>query len=104
MFSTTKSKLISDPNRIAAKEKRATGDKKRPTNASSSSVMATDKDEKERAATINTVLKALQLYPPAPDRGGAVSFPDNVSNANVSAASTGAAAVTQIFDHNGDPI
>ena len=74
MFSATKSKLISHPKRIAAKEKRDTGNKKRSTNVSSSSIMATSKYEKEISATINTVVKELKFYSPAPDRVGAVSF------------------------------
>ena len=53
---------------------------------------------------INVVVKALQLYFPSTDILRAVSFPDNEINANFCAYLTGAAAVTQIFDHNGDPI
>ena len=71
---------------------------------SASSVTAANKDDKDRAATINAGVKAPQLYPPATFRGGAVCFPANGSNTSVSVSSTGAAAVTKIFDHNGDPI
>lgn len=73
---------------------------------SSSSVTATATAEKERAATINAVVKALQLSPTAPTGGGAaaVRFPSNGSNTNISAALTSAATVTQIFDHNSDPV
>lgn len=90
--------MLSDPKRVAAKEKR------RATNVSS--VTAAASAEKERAATINAVVKALQFSHPVPTSGGtaAVRFPSNGSNANISAALTGAAVVTQIFDHNGDPV
>ena len=71
---------------------------------SSSSVTETAKAEKERYATINSVVKALQFSYLAPARGGSVRFPANGINANDSAASTGDSAVTQIFDHNRDPI
>ena len=71
---------------------------------SASSVTAANKDDKDRAETINAGVKAPQLYPPATFRGGAVRFPANGSNTNFSAASTGAAAVAQIFDHSGEPI
>ena len=52
--------MISDPKRIAAKEKIAS-EKKRSTNVRSSFVTETDKSEKDRDATINEVVKALQL-------------------------------------------
>ena len=71
---------------------------------SSSAITETDKDEKERAATINVVLKELKFSSPAPVRVGDSSFPANGSNTNVSAASTGATTVTRKYDHNGDPI
>ena len=50
--------MLSDPKRIKAKEKSAS-DKKRSTNERSSFVTATAKYEKERAVTINLVVKAL---------------------------------------------
>ena len=49
-------------------------------------------------------MKVLKLSPPVTTRGGDVGLPANISNANVNAASNGAAAVTQIFDNKGDPI
>ena len=49
-------------------------------------------------------MKALQLSPPDPDIGGAVSFSANRINVNVSASMTSAAAVTKIFDRNGEPV
>ena len=69
-----------------------------------SSVTETAEDEKEIAATINSVVKALKFSSPDPVRRWAVRLPANGINTNRSAASTGAAAVTQIFDHNRDPI
>ena len=103
LCSATKYKLLSDPKRIAAKEKRAS-DKKTSMNVSSSSVTATAKYDKESAATINTVVKSLKLSFLNPAREGSVCFPANGSNANVSVDRNGASAVTQIFDHNRDPI
>ena len=100
---TTKSNILSNTKMIAAKGKR-TGDKKRSTNVRSSSVTATSKANKERATKINVEVKELQLFSSAPARGGSVSFTDIGGNANVSEALNGAAAVTQIFYHNGDPI
>ena len=70
----------------------------------SSCVTATVKAKKEKHAMIIAVVNALQLSSPTPVRGGAVNIRTNVSNTNVSAASTGAAAATRIFDHTGDPI
>ena len=57
--------MISDPKRIAAKEK-ISGDKKVSTNVSSSFVTATAKSEKEIAETINAVVKALKFSYPSP--------------------------------------
>ena len=71
---------------------------------SSMSVTFYDKAEKQRAATINAVVKALKLSFPNPARGGGVCFPANERNSNVSASVTGTTAVTWIFDHNGEPI
>ena len=53
---------------------------------------------------INTSEKALKLSYPAPVRGGDFRLTDNGSNMNISAASTGAAAATKIFDYNGETI
>ena len=89
---------------IAAKDKRSTGDKNRSMIVSSSSVTATDKSEKDRSATIKAVVKSLQFSSPVPAIVGDVHFPANRSNANANADFNGAAAVTRIFDHNGDPI
>ena len=100
---TMKSELLQDPKRTAAKYKIA-GDKNISRNESSSSVTETAKSVKESAETTNSVVKALQLSSPAHVRGGAVHFPSNGSNTSVSAASNSAAAMTQIFDRNGDPI
>ena len=97
-------KLISDPKIITEKDKRDTGEKNRYTNVRSSSVTATSKSDKERAATINTVVKALKFYSPATTTRGAVHFLPNGSNANGSEDSIDASAVTQIFDNNWDPI
>ena len=49
LSSATRYKLISDPKRIVARYKRATGDNRIFTNVRSSSVTATAKYEKERA-------------------------------------------------------
>ena len=53
---------------------------------------------------MNSVAKALTLSSPNPVRGGSVCLPDNGSNTKNSAALTGAAAMTQIVNHNGEPI
>ena len=71
---------------------------------SSSSITETAKYEKEIAATINAVVKALQLSSPGSDRGEDVCFPANGSNIDIRAALTSDAAMNQIFDHNWDPI
>ena len=71
---------------------------------SSSPVTAAAKSEKNITSTINAVLKLLQLYSSFTDIGGSVRLPANRSNTNDSAASASAAAVTQIFNNNGDPI
>ena len=62
------------------RRKRATSDNNRSTNMSSSSVMSTDKSQKERSATINAVFKSLQFSSSAPARGGCVHFHANRSN------------------------
>ena len=98
------SKLISNPKIITEKDKRDTGEKNRYTNVRSSSVTATSKYDKQRAETINTVVKALKFYSPAPIRRGAGHFLANGKNANGSEDSIDASAVTQIFDNNWDPI
>ena len=98
-----KSKLFSYQKRIAAREKRA-GDKKRSTNVSSSSITETAKYEKEIAATINAVVKVLQLSAPGSDRGEDFCFPANGINIDIRAALTSDAAMNQMFDHNRDPI
>ena len=67
-------------------------------------VMETAKSEKYRAARINAVVKELQLSNPSHVRRKAVLLLANGININDIAASTGAAAVTQIFNNNGDPI
>ena len=68
--------------------------KNRSTDVSLNSVAATDKAEKERAEMINAVVKELKFYFPTTFRGVYFRLPDNGSNTNVSAASTGAIAVT----------
>ena len=59
LSNATNSKLLSDTNSIAAKEKNSTSDNKISTNMSSNSVMSSDKVEKERTATNNAVVKSL---------------------------------------------
>ena len=70
----------------------------------SSSITENSNDEKQKGETINAVVKALQLSPLDTSRGGALSLPDNGINADISADLTGAAAVYQIYYHNGNPI
>ena len=66
-MNATKSKLISNPKMITAKDKRAS-DKERSTNVSSIYVTETSKAKKDRYATINSVVKSPQLSFPTPVR------------------------------------
>ena len=103
LSNTTNSNLLSDTKSMVATERRSTGDNKRSTNMSSSSVISYGIDEKERAATNNAVVKLIQFNSPALAIGRAGSFPANVIIA-ISIADVTSAAVTQIFDHNRNPV